>query len=313
MTWLECVPNISEGRRADVIERLTAATEGTGVALLDQSSDPDHNRTVLTLAGRAPALIEAVVRLAEAAAREIDLRRHEGVHPLIGALDVVPFVPLEGAEMSDAVAAAETCAQALAERLNLPCFLYEHAARARGRQNLADVRRGGFEALGERLAAEAWAPDYGPRRPHPRAGATAVGARFFLIAFNAVLDREDLGLARRVARRVRASNGGLPALKALGVPLPSHGRSQVSMNLVDFRRTSLPQALEAVRGAARDLGARVDSTELVGLVPAAAVAGLEAADLLLPELTRRQVLEHRLEDVLAERGLAHELGDEPAR
>lgn len=306
---LESIPNVSEGSREAVIARLADAVRRPGVRLLDLSSDPDHDRTVLTLAGEAPALQAALLGLFEVAVAEIDLRRQRGVHPRIGAVDVVPFVPLDGTPMAAAVAAAEELAAAVARRFALPVYLYEEAARHPARRNLADVRRGGFEGFAGKVADPAWAPDFGPPRLHPTAGATAVGARFFLIAFNAVLDTPDVAVARRIARAVRESGGGLAAVKALGVALASRDRAQVSMNLVDFRRTSLARALERVRQEAEALGVRVVESELVGLVPEAALAAaaaelgmppgpppLEALAraLRLPSLSPTQVLERRL-------------------
>lgn len=271
------MPNVAEGRRPEVIEHLAAAVRRPGVRLLDLSSDADHDRTVLTLAGPPPALHEALLALVEEAVASIDLSRPlaaaselPGVHPRMGAVDVVPFVPLGATPMAAAVAAARAFGEAVAERFGIPVFLYEEAARQEARRNLAAVRRGGFEALAGRLSEPDWRPDFGPPRPHPTAGATAVGARGFLIAFNAVLDTDDVAVAREVARAVRESSGGLPAVKAIGVPLASRGRVQVSMNLVDFTRTSPHAAVAAVAAEAAARGARVVECELVGLMPEAA-------------------------------------------
>ncbi|HEX2254048.1 MAG TPA: glutamate formimidoyltransferase [Thermoanaerobaculia bacterium] len=271
---LECVPNVSEGRRPEVLERLAAAVAAVpGVALLDASRDPDHHRSVLTLAGDAAPLVAALLALYEVALAEVDLTRHRGAHPRIGAVDVVPFVPLDAVPMSEAVAAARELGRRVAERFALPVHLYEEAATAPHRRRLAEVRRGGFEALAERLADPRWQPDFGPPRAHPTAGATAIGARDFLVAANAILDTDDLALAREVARTVRESSGGLPAVRALGVALPSRGCVQVSMNLVDHRLTSPAAAFAAVEAEARRRGARVVERELIGLVPQAALEG----------------------------------------
>ncbi len=288
---------MSEGRRPELVRELADAAAGApGVALLDLSSDPDHNRTVLTLAGEPEALHGGLLRLYETAIRAIDLRRHEGVHPRIGAVDVVPFVPLAGAEMSDAVAAAERLGAAVGGRFGLPVYLYEEAARRPERRRLPDLRRGGFEGLATRLADPAWAPDFGPPRPHPTAGATIVGARFFLIAFNVVLESADAGVARRIAARVRESGGGLPAVRSIGVFLPSRGRAQVSMNLLDYRQTSIATAFERVRRQAAALGTRVLASEVVGLVPEAAMAGTSPEALLLESAAGEEmILERRLE------------------
>lgn len=289
---LECVPNVSEGRRPEVVARLSAAvTSAPGVRLLDLSSDPDHNRSVMTLAGEARDLRAGLLALYEAALSEIDLTRHEGVHPRVGAVDVVPFVPLGDTPMETAVAAAEDLAAEVADRFGLPVFLYERAARKPGRRLLADVRRGGFEGLPARLADPDWAPDFGPARVHPTAGATVIGARFFLIAFNAVLDTPDVAVAKAVARQVRESAGGLPAVRAMGVYLASRGAAQVSMNLVDYRRTSVWSALKRVRQEAAALGARVVETELIGLMPEEAAADVVREALQMPAFTSGRVLE----------------------
>lgn len=295
MPPLECVPNVSEGRRPEVVARLAAAvTSAPGVRLLDLSSDPDHNRSVMTLAGEARDLRAGLLALYEAALSEIDLTRHEGVHPRVGAVDVVPFVPLEDTPMEAAVAAAGDLASEVADRFGLPVFLYERAARKPGRRLLADIRRGGFEGLPARLADPEWTPDFGPSRVHPTGGATVIGARFFLIAFNAVLDTPDVSIARAVARKVRESGGGLPAVRALGVFLASRGLAQVSMNLVDYRQTSVWSALKRVRQEAGALGARVVETELIGLMPEEAAAGVVREALQLPGFTSGRVLESLL-------------------
>lgn len=295
MPPLECVPNVSEGRRPEVVARLVAAvTSVPGVRLLDVSSDPDHNRSVLTLAGSAADLRQSLLALYETALREIDLTRHEGVHPRVGAVDVVPFVPLGDTPMEEAVAAAEALASEVADRFGLPVYLYEKAARRPERRLLADVRRGGFEGLPKKMADPAWQPDLGPDRPHPTAGATVIGARFFLIAFNAVLDTQDVTVARAIAKKVRESGGGLPAVRAMGVHLASRGRAQVSMNLVDFRRTSVLTALNRVRQEAEALGARVLETELIGLLPEEAAAGVMRETLQMPGFASDRVLERRL-------------------
>jgi glutamate formiminotransferase len=291
---LECVPNVSEGRRPAVISRLAAAVAGPGVQVLDVSSDADHNRSVFTLAGEPEALIAGLLDLYAAAVREIDLRCHEGVHPRIGAVDVVPFVPLGETPMAVAVAAARRLAPAVAHRFGLPVYLYEEAAARPERRSLPAIRRGGFEALAGKLADPLWAPDHGPALPHPSAGATVIGARFFLIACNAILDTGDVAVARAVAGAVRESGGGLPAVRALGFYLPRRARAQVSMNLVDFRRTSLARALQCVREEASARGARVVASELVGLLPRQAALDVVREALQLPELGPGQLLEERL-------------------
>lgn len=290
---LECVPNVSEGHDTATIAALAAAVETPGVHLLDLHSDRDHNRSVLTLAGEPAALHAGLLRLYEAALATIDLRRQRGVHPRLGAVDVVPFVPLAGATMDDAVAAAESLAAEVAARFALPVFLYEEAARRAERRALPNVRRGGFEGLPAKLADPEWRPDFGPAAAHPSAGATIIGARFFLIAFNVVLESNDLALAHSIARRTRESTGGLPRVRAIGVPLPSRGRVQVSLNLLDYRVTSMAQAFAHVARLAREGGAEVAASELVGLVPEAAL--LEDLAALGLALTPARVLERQLE------------------
>jgi len=290
---LESVPNVSEGRRPEVVARLAAAAvSAPGVRLLDLSSDPDHNRSVLTLAGDAGGLHHGLLALYEAALAEIDLTRHTGVHPRVGAVDVTPFVPLGETPMSEAVAAAGRLGAEVARRFGLPVYLYEKAAHRPERRLLADVRRGGFEGFAARLQDPAWVPDFGPAQVHPTAGVTVIGARFFLVAFNAVLDTDDVAVARAIARRVRESGGGLPAVRAMGVWLASRGLAQVSMNLVDYRRTPILQALRRVEEEAVALGTRVLETEIIGLVPAEAVRGVTAAEMKL--VRELPILEERL-------------------
>jgi glutamate formiminotransferase len=291
---LECVPNVSEGRRGAVISRLVSAVSAPGVRVLDVSSDADHNRTVLTLAGDAENLIGGLLGLYEAALAEIDLRAHQGVHPRLGAVDVVPFVPLGETPMAAAVGAARRLAVEVARRFELPVFLYEEAAVRQDRRLLASIRRGGFEGLARKLADEAWTADFGPSRPHPSGGATVIGARFFLIAWNVVLDTADMAVARAVARAVRETGGGLPAVRALAFYLASRGQAQVSMNLVDFRRTSLSRALDRVRDEAAARGARVVASELVGLLPEQAALDVVRETLQLPALDASRLLEERL-------------------
>lgn len=295
MPLIECVPNVSEGRRDDIIASLAAAIDLPGVYLLDQSSDSSHNRTVYTFAGEAGPLQEAVLRLFTAAVASIDLRRHDGVHPRIGAVDVVPFVPLQGATMEECVVLAKSTAALVAERLHIPMFLYEEAAATDERRNLAEIRRGGLNGLAHRMQQAAWRPDVGPDRPHPTAGATAIGARPILIAYNVNLASNRLGVAKRIARAIRASNGGLSHVKAMGVEL-HHGIVQVSINLTDYRETSMMTVFDAVAREAAVDGVRVLESEIVGLVPADALPKDPALRLKLRAEDLDRVLERRLED-----------------
>jgi glutamate formiminotransferase len=299
---VECVPNFSEGRRPEVVDEVVAAFAGAdpGVLVLDRSSDADHDRTVLTLAGPGPALVEAAVAGARACARLIDLNRQAGVHPRMGALDVVPFVPLGeatslrgGADPDlDCAALAERAGRRIAAEAGIPVYLYGAAARRPGRAALPAVRGRGFEAL--RAAPAGREPDLGGPGLHPTAGATAVGARELLIAYNVELAGADLELARRIAAAVRERDGGLPAVRAMGVALQKRGLVQVSMNLLDYKVTPPAAAFAAVAGLVEAAGARVVASEIVGLVPAAALAGVDPADLLLPASTPERFLEERL-------------------
>lgn len=295
MGLIEAVPNVSEGRRRDVVDALSAAVGGVpGATLLDTSSDPAHNRSVFTLVGDAAALKSALLELYAAALARIDLRAHSGVHPRIGAVDVTPFVPLEASGMPACVALATELGEAVARRFDLPVYLYERAARTPDRRRLELIRRGGFESLGAKMRRPEWRPDFGPAAPHPTGGATAIGARRLLVAFNVNLDTGDLGVARRIARAVRTSGGGLDAVKAIGVRTESPDVVQVSMNLVDFERTPLHEAFEAVRREAARDGVEVRDSEVVGLVPAAALLPAAARALRIDGFTLRRVLDHRL-------------------
>lgn len=285
----EAVPNFSEGRDREMIGRIVDNVRAAGgVSILDVHSDPDHNRSVLTLAGGERDLVEASVALAKACAGEIDLSSQKGEHPRMGSLDVLPFVPLSGATMEDAVRLAREAGGRVGA-LGFPVYLYGAAATAPDRRNLAEVRGGGYEAVAARTKEPAWTPDYGPSEPDPRLGVVAVGARPFLVAFNASLDTDDVEIARSVARRVRERDGGLPGVKALGLLVG--GRAQVSMNLTDLQKTPMPVALEAVRVAAAELGASVESTELVGLAPLEALLQTGRYHLGLRELGEAHVLE----------------------
>jgi glutamate formiminotransferase len=265
------VPNVSEGRDAGVIRRLADAIAGAGAELVDVHRDVDHHRSVFTCLGPPDALEAAMLPLGRVAVATIDLRAHAGAHPRVGALDVVPFVPLRGSSMADAVAAARRLGAALGGELGLPVFFYGAAATREDRRELPALRRGGLEGLAARLARVEGRPDAGPAALHPTAGATLVGARGPLIAFNAMLEAAGVEVARQIARAIRESSGGLPAVRALGIWLASRGRAQVSMNLLDYRRT--PPALVAER--IEEL-ARVSAYELVGCAPADALAGWPA-------------------------------------
>lgn len=289
---VECALNLSEGRRPEVVAEIVAAAEG--VRVLDVSSNADHNRTVLSFVG-SPATVEAAAcAVAAAAVRLIDMNQHHGAHPRMGAVDVIPLVPLAEATMEDAVALARRIGARLAGELGLPVYLYEEAASRPERRNLATVRQGEFEGLAARLGLEEWQPDYGPARPHPTAGAVAVGARRFLVAFNVNLGTGDVEIARRIARAVRARDGGLGTVKAIGLALSEPGRTQVSMNLVDPLSTPLYRAFELVRLEAERYGVPVVGSEIVGLVPLAVLAETARYYLRLSGFGDGQILEARL-------------------
>jgi glutamate formiminotransferase len=296
---VECVPNFSEGRRPDVIEAILAPLRGRrGVHLMDHRADPDHNRLVVTLVGEPGALEGALIQAARAAVSRIDLRTHRGAHPRIGAVDVVPFVPLRQFTMEQCVDFARAFARRYAAELGVPVYLYEAAARRPQRRNLEQVRRGQFEALAaEGLASEARVPDEGPPALHPSAGATAIGARPFLVAFNVNLASRDIAAAREIARSIRTSGGGMPAVKAVGIALEQQGMVQVSVNLTNFRISSMFQVFTAVREQAARRGIEVHGSEVYGMVPAEALIDAARSALMLRDFDLVQVLELRLLDL----------------
>lgn len=295
MAWLECVPNVSDGRDPRVLDRMTARLSGTpGVRLLDVHRDADHHRSVFTLVGEPPALTDAILGLCDEAMPAIDLRRHQGAHPRIGAVDVVPFVPVGHATMDEAVAAARTTGRAIAERFGIPVLLYEEAATAPHRRRLEAVRRGRFEGLAEKLRSPGWQPDFGPPAPHPTFGAVAVGARRILVAYNINLATDRLDVAAAVAAAVRESSGGLPHVKAMAVALPARGLVQVSMNLTRVDATPIADVFDAVAREAARHGVAVADSEVVGLVPAAALAAVAARALRIAAWSPDKILDTRL-------------------
>ncbi len=293
MPLVECIPNFSEGRRAEVIESVVKSiADVEGVYVLDCSSDPDHNRTVVTFAGVPEVVTEAAFQGIKTAAALIDLDLHNGVHPRIGAADVVPFVPLRDVTLRECVMLAQALGQRVANELNIPVYLYEKAALRPERANLAVVRRDAYEKLKTTIQTDPdRAPDYG-LPVLGRAGAVAIGARAPLIAFNAYLDTSDVEIAKKIARTVRELGGGLPYLKALGLLVG--GRAQVSMNVIDYRKTSLFAIMEALRAAAAQQDAAITHTELVGLIPQAALMDTALSYLQLPVTTHDLTLEKQL-------------------
>lgn len=273
---IESIPNISEGRNLDFITKTVAEIEQTdGANVIDYSSDSSHHRTVLTITGSELGIQNAILATATSAVRNIDLRQHDGIHPRIGAIDVVPLVPLIGATLEQCIALSHSIGQLLAERLGIPVFLYESSSRFRHRSRLEQIRKGGFEQLGSKLRHVDWRPDYGPARPHPSAGACVIGARNPLIAFNVNLNSHNLTIAKKIALTIRSSNGGLPFVKALGllVSTNKHDGIQISINLTDYQQTPLAVVLDAVFSEARKHDIEILETELIGLIPAAAVVG----------------------------------------
>lgn len=300
MKLVECVPNFSEGRRPEVIAAIRDAIAGVeSVAVLDVSSDISHNRTVITFVAALEHAVDAALAGMRAAAAHIDLTRHQGEHPRIGATDVVPFIPLEGATMDDCIALARALGARAASELGIPVYLYERAATTPARENLADVRRGEFEGLRDEMPANpARHPDFGEPRVHPTAGATAVGARPFLVAFNVYLGpRDNLPVARAVAKAVRHSSGGLRHVKALGLEVD--GQAQVSMNLVDVDRTPLYRAFDMVRLEAQAHGISPTWSEIVGLVPERALFETAARHLQLRDFSPDLVLERKVRAAVA--------------
>ena len=295
MQLIECIPNVSEGRRADVIAAMADAVERSpGVRLLDRSSDASHNRSVFTLVGDAAGLERAVLALFERAVADIDLRVHKGEHPRLGVVDVVPFVPIEGVTMAECVALAKKVGAAVADRFKVPVFLYEEASTNPSRKNLEDIRRGEFEGLAAKMATPGWAPDFGPAAPHASAGASVVGARMPLIAYNINLATDRLDVAKSIAAAIRHSSGGYRFVKAMGIPLVDRGIVQVSMNLTNFQKTPIFRVFETVRREAARYGVTILESEIVGLVPSAALNAAAEFYLQIEGFKADQILEHKL-------------------
>lgn len=293
---IECVPNFSEGRDAAVIDAIESAiTAVRGTILLGRASDTDHNRSVITFAGTGEALLEAAVAAAATSAVLIDLNKHQGVHPRLGAMDVLPFVPLSGATMKDCIQLAHCAGHRIWNEVGIPVYFYEQAALRPDRVKLENIRRGQFEAMQRQVEINPERqPDIGGPRLHPTAGAVIVGARKILIAYNINLRSDDLALAQTIARRIRASNGGLPAVKAMGVPLLSRGLVQVSMNLTDFEVTPPHAVYAEVSRLCAEQGVQIEESELVGLIPAKAIELAGAAHLKLNRFDPGFVIENRI-------------------
>jgi glutamate formiminotransferase len=298
---IECIPNFSEGRRSEVIEAIVAPfRERKGCALLDYRADADHNRLVVSLAGEPAPVQEALIQAATVAVSRIDLNRHEGGHPRIGAVDVIPFVPLRNITMEACVDLAHEFGRRYHQETGLPVYFYEEAALTPERRRLEVIRKGRYEGLKKDIQKPERHPDVGEPALHPTAGATAVGARKFLIAFNVNLGTDDLSIAREIAKRVRASGGGLGHVKSIGVPLNKRGLVQVSINIVDYERNALYRVLEFVRMEAKRWGVPVVETEIYGMVPAAALLESTAYYMQTADFDASQVIELRLLEMLGD-------------
>lgn len=296
---VECVPNVSEGRDGEAIAAMAEAIRSVPtVRLLDVQSDPDHHRTVFTFVGEPEGAAEAVYRLFSVALERIDLRTHRGQHPRMGAVDVVPFVPVRGVGMDECVALARRVGEEIWRRFRVPVYLYAEAATRPERQDLSEIRKGQFEGFFQKIKDSKWVPDFGEPVVHPTAGVTAVGAREFLIAFNVNLGTSDLRVAKEIAKAARFSSGGLRHVKALGLELRERSIVQVSMNLTNFRQTPIPRVLELVRREAQRFGVPVVGTEIVGLIPEEALVQVAEYYLQQEKFSLAQILERRIEEAL---------------
>lgn len=292
---VECVPNFSEGRDVHKIDKIVEPFRGKdGVKLLDYKRDENHNRVVVTVIGEPEALKSAVVEAVGVAASIIDLRVHEGQHPRMGAADVVPFIPIKNMSMEEAVELSKEVAKEVSEKYNIPVFLYEKAASSPQRENLANIRKGEFEGMGEKIKLPEWKPDFGPSEVHPTAGAAAIGARMPLVAFNVNLSTNNIKIADAIAKKVRFIGGGLRFCKAMGVDLKDRGIVQVSMNMTDYTKTSLYRAFELIKIEARRYGVSALGSEVIGLVPMEALVDTAVYYLGIEDFSMDQILENRL-------------------
>ena len=298
MSWtkmMECVPNFSEGRDLEKIDKIVSPFRAkAGVKLLDYSNDEDHNRLVVTVAGEPEALKAAVIEAIGVAIGLIDLNHHRGQHPRMGAVDVVPFIPIKGCTMDEAIALSKDVAKEVAQRYQLPVFLYEKSASAPHRENLAAIRKGEFEGMAEKIHQSEWHPDFGPEERHPTAGTVAIGARMPLVAYNINLNTPSLEIAQDIAKKIRFIGGGLRYCKAMGVELKERGITQVSINMTDYTKTALYRAMEMVRFEARRYGVSVVGSEIIGLVPMEALIDTASYYLGLENFSMQQILEARI-------------------
>ena len=292
---IECVPNFSEGRNLEKIEIIVNSFRGKeGVKLLDYQSDVDHNRMVVTVVGEPVPLKTALIEALGSAIEVIDMTQHKGQHPRMGAIDVVPFIPVKNVSMKEAVDISKKVAKEVSEKYNLPVFLYEESAGRPERRNLADIRKGQFEAMADKIKQPEWKPDFGPAKIHPTAGVTAVGARMPLVAFNVNLDTNDLTIANDIAKKVRHISGGLRYCKGIGVALKERGIVQVSMNMTDYTKTALFRSFELIKMEAKRHGVNVVGSEIIGLVPMEALIDTAVYYLGIEKFSMEQVLEARI-------------------
>jgi glutamate formiminotransferase len=292
---IQCVPNFSEGRDLNKIERIVEPFRGKdGVKLLDYKRDEDHNRVVVTVVGEPESLKQSVIEAIGVAIKEIDMTKHQGQHPRMGAVDVVPFIPIKNVTMTEAIELSKEVAKEVSERYNLPVFLYEKSANTPDRQNLAKIRKGEFEGMAEKIKQPEWKPDFGPADIHPTAGVTAIGARMPLVAFNVNLSTNNLDIANDIARKVRHSSGGLRFCKAIGVELADRGIVQVSMNMTDYTKTALYRVFELIKIEARRYGVTVVGSEIIGLVPMEALIDTAVYYLGIEDFSMDQILETRI-------------------
>ena len=292
---IECVPNFSEGRDLDKIEKIVKSFQGKdGVKLLDYQNDEDHNRLVVTVVGKPGALKTALYEAFRSALDVIDMRRHRGQHPRMGAVDVVPFVPIKNVSMAEAVDLSIQIAKHVSEAFNLPVFLYEASATRPERRNLANIRKGQFEGMADKIKKPEWKPDFGPKKIHPTAGVTALGARMPLVAFNVNLDTDNLSIANDIAEKVRHISGGLRYCKGIGVKLKERNMVQVSMNMTDYTKTALYRSFELIKMEARRYGVNVVGSEVIGLVPMAALIDTAVYYMGIENFSMEQILEARI-------------------
>jgi len=304
---IESVPNFSEGRRQEVVERIVDQAKHTkGVWVLDWSMDASHNRSVVTLVGEPKGVLEALFKMTKTASELIDLRNHKGEHPRMGATDVVPLVPVLNTDMQECIDLSKQLGKRIADELEIPVYLYEKSATSPERESLSNIRKGEFEGFFEKIKEPRWAPDFGPAKVHPTAGVMAVGAREFLIAYNVNLNTTNLSIAKKIAKAVRHSSGGFRYVKAIGVELSDKGMVQVSMNMTNYNKSPLFRVFEVVKREAARYGVSVVSSEIVGMVPMQALLNVARYYLQLDDFTVERIVEKGVLEILAKEVAKHE-------